>query len=67
MCLVFVCDEDERVIGKQVAPGACPYCGGMIQAMDVETRWRFCFLPVCFNNKKRFYCSVCTRRLVTQY
>ncbi|KAG5548264.1 hypothetical protein RHGRI_013835 [Rhododendron griersonianum] len=46
MCLVFVCDEDERVVGRQPAPGACPYCGGMIQAMDVESQWRFAILVI---------------------
>ncbi|MBA0622543.1 hypothetical protein Godav_008075 [Gossypium davidsonii] len=52
MCLVFVCDEDERVISRQPAPGACPYCGGMVQAMDVESQWRFCFLPLYFKTKR---------------
>ncbi|XWS26102.1 hypothetical protein CRYUN_Cryun26dG0001900 [Craigia yunnanensis] len=53
MCLVFVCDEDERVIARQPASGACPYCGGMVQAMDVESQWRFCFLPLYFRTKRR--------------
>ncbi|KAL3745680.1 hypothetical protein ACJRO7_014752 [Eucalyptus globulus] len=67
MCLVFVCDEDEqRVVARQAAPGACPYCGGAVQAMDVESQWRFCFYPLCFRTKRKFYCSVCARRLVTQ-
>nr|GMC91390.1 Methionyl-tRNA synthetase [Ipomoea batatas] len=66
MCLVFVCDEDERVVGKQVAPGACPYCGGVVQAMDVESQWSFCFLPIYFKNKRRYYCTLCARRLVIQ-
>ncbi|KAL3844328.1 hypothetical protein ACJIZ3_001731 [Penstemon smallii] len=66
MCLVFVCDEDERVIGRQAAPGACPYCGGMVQAMDVQSQWRFCFVPLYFKNKRRLYCSICSRRLVVQ-
>ncbi|KAK3437351.1 uncharacterized protein LOC104437188 [Eucalyptus grandis] len=66
MCLVFVCDEDEQVVARQAAPGACPYCGGAIQAMDVESQWRFCFLPLYFRTKRKFYCSLCARRLVVQ-
>ncbi|XP_028797718.1 uncharacterized protein LOC114753222 [Neltuma alba] len=57
--LVFVCDEDEREISRQMAPGSCPYCGGMVQAVDVESQWRFCFLPVYFKNRRRLYCSFC--------
>lgn len=66
MCLVFVCDQDERVVGRQPAPGVCPYCGGLIQAMDVETQWRFCFLPLYFRTKRKFSCTVCARHLVVQ-
>ncbi|KAK9210757.1 hypothetical protein WN943_000130 [Citrus x changshan-huyou] len=66
MCLVCVCDEDERVLGTQTAPGACPFCGGMIRAMDVQSEWRFCFLPLYFKTKRKFYCTVCARRLVVQ-
>ncbi|MQL90979.1 hypothetical protein Taro_023584 [Colocasia esculenta] len=53
MCLVFVCDEEETVLGSQPAPGCCPYCGGMVVATDVESQWRFCFLPLCFRSKRR--------------
>ncbi|EPS62873.1 hypothetical protein M569_11917, partial [Genlisea aurea] len=63
MCLVFVCDEDERVIGRQRAPGNCPYCGGAVDAMDVQSNWNFCFLPLYNKTKRRFYCTVCSRRL----
>ncbi|XP_047307089.1 uncharacterized protein LOC124910488 [Impatiens glandulifera] len=64
MCLVFVCDEEEKVMGRHPAPGACPFCGGSVQAMDVESQWRFCFLPFYFKTKRRFFCTLCTRRLV---
>ncbi|KAK2979534.1 hypothetical protein RJ640_013551 [Escallonia rubra] len=64
MCFVFVCDQDERILGRQPAPGACPYCGGAVQAMDVEKRWTFCFLPLYFNTKRKHYCSRCSRRLI---
>ncbi|KAG6387872.1 hypothetical protein SASPL_153067 [Salvia splendens] len=63
MCLVFVCDEDERVIGR---PAACLYCGGMVQALDVQSNWRFCFVPLYFKTKRKLYCSICSRRLVAQ-
>ncbi|WCJ32319.1 hypothetical protein M5689_013752 [Euphorbia peplus] len=67
MCIVFVCDEDERVLGRQVAGGNCPYCGGMVEAMDVEKQWRFCFLPFFFRTKRKFFCSLCSRRLELQF
>ncbi|XP_019058230.1 PREDICTED: uncharacterized protein LOC109116734 [Tarenaya hassleriana] len=60
MCLVFVCDEDERVIGRHEAPGA-------VQAVDVETQWRLCFVPLYFKSKRRHICSICGRRLVVRY
>jgi hypothetical protein len=66
MCLFFVCDEDERVVSTQVAPGACPYCGGMVQAMDVQSQWRLCFVPLYFRNKRKHYCTICAKSLVVQ-
>ncbi|KAM0943279.1 hypothetical protein DsansV1_C13g0120551 [Dioscorea sansibarensis] len=65
MCLVFVCDEEERVMAQQPAPGSCPYCGGTVMATDVESAWRLCFLPLCFRIKRRYHCALCSRRLVT--
>ncbi|ERN07452.1 hypothetical protein AMTRI_Chr12g241830 [Amborella trichopoda] len=67
MCLVFVCDEEERVVGRYAAPGNCPYCGGAVQTIDVESSWRFCFLPLSFNMKRRFLCTICGRKLVSNY
>ncbi|KAK3011852.1 hypothetical protein RJ639_010448 [Escallonia herrerae] len=64
--LCIFLNKDERVLGRQPAPGACPYCGGGVQAMDVEKRWTFCFLPLYFNTKRKYYCSRCSRRLVIQ-
>ncbi|XP_019090696.1 PREDICTED: uncharacterized protein LOC109128515 [Camelina sativa] len=63
MCLVFVCDQDERVIGRYAAPGACPYCGGAVQVVDVNSQWRFCFVPLSNKNKRRHLCSTCGKRL----
>ncbi|XP_027356600.1 uncharacterized protein LOC113865964 [Abrus precatorius] len=66
MCIVFVCGEDERVVSRQPAPGACPYCGGLIQAVDVESHWNFCFLPLYVKTKRRYYCTICNSRLILQ-
>ncbi|KAL4397588.1 uncharacterized protein [Arachis hypogaea] len=67
MCVVYVCDEEERELGKQQAPGSCPYCGGKVEATDVETQWKFCFLPMCFNIKRKYFCTLCSRRLQLSY
>ncbi|KAL2896842.1 Protein odd-skipped-related 1 [Bienertia sinuspersici] len=67
MCLVFIVDEDEKVIGQYAAGGACPYCGGRVQAMDVEKSWRLFYVPFYSRTKRRFYCSFCNRLLVLQY
>ncbi|PKA57564.1 hypothetical protein AXF42_Ash018539 [Apostasia shenzhenica] len=64
MCLVFFCDDEETVVGRQQAPGSCPFCGGAVVAVDVESSWRLCFVPLCFRAKRRFSCSTCGRRLV---
>ncbi|XP_004501238.1 uncharacterized protein [Cicer arietinum] len=66
MCLVFVCGQDERVVSRQPAPGSCPYCGGMIQAVDVDSNWNFCFLPLYHKTKRRHYCTMCARKLMVQ-
>ncbi|XP_028100529.1 uncharacterized protein LOC114299901 [Camellia sinensis] len=62
-CKVFVCGE-ERELGRKQAPGLCPYCGGKVQAIDLESHWRFCFLPICFFIKRKFLCSLCDKHLV---
>ncbi|XP_050365187.1 uncharacterized protein LOC126783715 [Argentina anserina] len=64
MCLVFVCDEDDTVLSRQPAPGACPFCGGLVQVVDIERQWRFCFFPLYWKTKRQFYCSLCNRHLV---
>lgn len=65
MCLVVVCDEPERVVATYQVPGRCPYCGGVVVAADVESTPRLCFVPLCFRIRRRFYCSLCSRRLVS--
>lgn len=63
----YVCDEEEKELGRQQAPGSCPYCGGKVEAMDVEIQWRFCFLPMCFKIKRKYFCTLCARRLELYY
>ncbi|KAG2699518.1 hypothetical protein I3843_07G194500 [Carya illinoinensis] len=64
MWFLFVCaEEEERELGRQQAPGSCPYCAGKVQALDVERQWKFCFLPICFKVKRKYLCTLCSRRL----
>ncbi|KAL2896866.1 tRNA pseudouridine synthase Pus10, partial [Bienertia sinuspersici] len=51
---VLLWDEDEKVIGQYAAGGACPYCGGRVQAMDVEKSWRLFYVPFYSRTKRRF-------------
>ncbi|KAJ1439832.1 hypothetical protein SESBI_02054 [Sesbania bispinosa] len=67
MWFMYVCDEGEKELGRQQAPGSCPYCGGKVEAMDVEIQWRFCFLPMCFKIKRKYFCTLCARRLELYY
>ncbi|KAL7092401.1 hypothetical protein ACP275_12G162700 [Erythranthe tilingii] len=61
MCLL---GEEETEVRRQRATGSCPYCGGKVYAVDVSSRWRFCFLPICFRFKRKYLCALCSRRLV---
>ncbi|KAJ4709213.1 Methionyl-tRNA synthetase [Melia azedarach] len=63
MCFVIFCQEEEKELGRQQAPGSCPYCGGKVLAIDFESQCRFCFLPLCYKIKKKYFCSLCSRRL----
>lgn len=67
MCLEVVYHEEKTELGRQQAPGMCPYCGGKVSAVDIETKWLFCFLPLCFKVKRKYSCSSCDRRLVLYY
>lgn len=67
MWLVYVCDGEEKELGRQQAPGSCPHCGGKVEAVDVEAQWKFCCLPMCFKIKRKYFCSLCSRRLVLYY
>ncbi|XP_058766722.1 uncharacterized protein LOC131640329 [Vicia villosa] len=67
MWFIYVCEEEEKELGRQQASGSCPYCGGKVEAMDVEMQWRFCFLPMCFKIKRNYFCTSCARRLELKY
>ncbi|XP_030951905.1 uncharacterized protein LOC115975313 [Quercus lobata] len=67
MWFLFVCDGEERELGRQQAPGSCSYCRGKVQAMDVERQCNFCFLPICFKIKRKYFCTLCSRRLELYY
>ncbi|KAF8091673.1 hypothetical protein N665_0438s0006 [Sinapis alba] len=67
MCLELVYHEEKTELGRQQAPGVCPYCGGKVSAVDIETKWLFCFLPLCFKVKRKYSCSSCDRQLVLYY
>ncbi|XP_057485121.1 uncharacterized protein LOC130771520 [Actinidia eriantha] len=65
MCLFGkVCEEQERELGRQQASGTCPYCRGKVEAVDFEAKWKLCFLPLCFIFKRKYICTLCSRRLV---
>lgn len=67
MWFMHVFDEEKKELGRQQAPGSCPYCQGKVEAMDVEIQWRLCFLPMCFKIKRKFFCTSCARRLELYY
>ncbi|KAJ4845752.1 hypothetical protein Tsubulata_032865 [Turnera subulata] len=63
MCLVFLFQDEETELGRQAASGSCPSCGGKVEVVDVESQRRFCFLPVCYKIKRKYFCTLCGRRL----
>ncbi|KAG5564968.1 hypothetical protein RHGRI_000991 [Rhododendron griersonianum] len=67
MCLGYVCEEEEIELGREQAPGGCPHCGGKVEAVDVERKWRFCFLPICCKIKRKYLCTLCAKRLIFMY
>lgn len=64
MSALSIFDLREKVIRKNGAEAACPYCGGPVLAIDFDAHLRFCFLPISHKVKKKFYCTICSRRLV---
>lgn len=67
MWLVYLCDVEDRELKRQQAPGSCPHCGGKVEVLDVETKSKFCFMPLCFKIKRKYFCTLCSRRLVLYY
>ncbi|CAJ2649835.1 unnamed protein product [Trifolium pratense] len=67
MRLSYVCEGQEKELGRQQAPGTCPHCGGKVEVMDVEVQSKLCFLPMCFQIKRKYFCTLCSRRLETLY
>ncbi|EXC44891.1 hypothetical protein L484_001137 [Morus notabilis] len=66
MGALAVFNLQEKVIGKQGAGAACPYCGGPVLAWDFDAHLLFCFIPIPNSHKKKtkFYCTICSTRLV---
>ncbi|KAM3360710.1 hypothetical protein P3S68_015564 [Capsicum galapagoense] len=68
MCfLKCVCNEEEKELGRKIASGVCPHCEGKVEAVDFEGILKFCFLPICYRSKRKYLCTVCSRRLVLLY
>ncbi|GJZ50484.1 hypothetical protein Tco_0604674, partial [Tanacetum coccineum] len=52
MRLVCGCIEEAKELGRQVASGTCPHCRGKVEAVDVESTWKFCGLPISYVSKR---------------
>ncbi|XBH89991.1 hypothetical protein VPH35_081773 [Triticum aestivum] len=61
----LVKERQQRVVATYQAAGRCPYCGGGVVATDVESAPRLCYVPLCFRVRRRFHCSLCSRRLAS--
>ncbi|KAJ7952047.1 Methionyl-tRNA synthetase [Quillaja saponaria] len=64
MSLLSVFDLQEKVIKREGAGAVCPYCGGPVLAWDFDAHLLFCFLPISHKTKRKFYCTICSRRLI---
>ncbi|KAL6285170.1 hypothetical protein ACE6H2_009560 [Prunus campanulata] len=64
MSVLSVFDLREKVVGKKGAAAACPYCGGPVLAWDFDAHLLFCFISISHKSKRKFYCTICDRRLV---
>ncbi|KAJ4718504.1 Methionyl-tRNA synthetase [Melia azedarach] len=64
MSVLSIFDLQEKVISKKGADAACPYCGGPVLAIDFDAHLLFCFLPISHKVKQKFYCTICSRRLI---
>ncbi|KAE6654609.1 hypothetical protein FH972_027373 [Carpinus fangiana] len=59
-----VFDVQERVIGREGAGAACPYCGGPVLAWDYDSHLFFWLFPISHKIKRKFCCTICSRRLL---
>ncbi|XP_009603736.2 uncharacterized protein [Nicotiana tomentosiformis] len=64
MRMIYVCEEEEKEVGRKKASGICPYCGGTVEAVDIEGKGKLFCLPICLRFKRKYLCSSCSRRLV---
>jgi hypothetical protein len=64
MGFLSVFDVQDRVIGSEGVGAACPYCGGPVLAWDYDSHLLFCFFPISHKTKRKFYCTICDRRLI---
>uniref|UniRef100_A0A0V0GX82 Putative ovule protein n=1 Tax=Solanum chacoense TaxID=4108 RepID=A0A0V0GX82_SOLCH len=62
MRIIYVCEEEEKEVGRKKASGACPYCGGTVEAVDIEGKGKLFCLPICLRFKIKYICSLCSRR-----
>jgi hypothetical protein len=67
MCLVSVCRHDEREVSRRPAPRSCDSCRGMVQIVEVDSQWNFCFLPLRHKIKTRHYCTKCFKKFNVRY
>ncbi|KAL8223510.1 hypothetical protein R6Q59_013188 [Mikania micrantha] len=67
MRLFYICNVEVNEINRQEAPGACPHCGGKVEAVDCAHKRRFCFVRVCNITKRSYVCSLCSKRLEFLY
>ncbi|KAL7096355.1 hypothetical protein ACP275_10G074800 [Erythranthe tilingii] len=64
MCVRVFGEGVDKELGRRAAGGACPCCGGKVAAVEVESKCRFCLVPVGFVVKKKYICTNCSKRLV---
>ncbi|XP_060171134.1 uncharacterized protein LOC132602163 [Lycium barbarum] len=53
MRMIYVCEEEEKELGRKKASGACPYCGGTVEAVDIEGKGKLFCLPICLRECNR--------------
>ncbi|KAI3724566.1 hypothetical protein L2E82_36347 [Cichorium intybus] len=56
MSIMYVCQEEEKELSRQEAPGACLKCGGNVEAVDCANKWRT--IRDTMDNSERLYVDV---------